>query len=808
MSLFNTKNREGILVSQNKIQVVPLNSYKVILALIPVLLVLSISLVSAFDWSDNIVAYYKLDESSGTVIDQIGDNNGVNHGATTGVTGTIETAYDFENGDPDFINIGHNTINLTTQNITINFWTKLESDIAGVAEEIITGNNTNGWGVYFRNADKALCLGKYGVNEKQGTLYFDIGTWHMYTVVHNNSITAFYLDGVLNSTVIDTNDFTIASDYYIGNKYDGIIDEIGVWNTTLTQDNITELYGGGSGLSFGMYFSFYLNDPTEGENESDSVDFECNTSSATNIDYTNISVYFENGTLFKYNSTKQSGLTGEVSHSWSYDLGNPHHYYYKCWANDTLGRTSTSDKKRFNYQPSYDDIIKIYINDANGNLLGTGKFNITDIGIYDQTDANVNFSQVLNFTNGRTILIEAWDTENNYRPTNLSVSVNLSFDYINLDLDANELYLQFWYTNQSLLRETSGVIIDSNPDHNLTNFTNTSILIAQSEFAEGKVIVYFGDNFNATTGENWSQYFEYMNTIDNNIVEDLTIMDSYDQNIYFQVIDRSRQPIYEAEFELYECDYTLGNCYLIGQRITTVNGLAHFIVDSGKSYKYRIIHSDYSQLNQALLVGDLSAHSSYDTAYPIIVEKGYSYDEFTYVMAPSYYNTYSNSYMPVFVLLEDTSTCKSVKGITSYMISQSRTNSTFTLLDPNRCSYSLNLTSGTHYSNSVGENITLYIYADNVLVYHNNITYREQDDVLDLNLAGVDDNLLNIMVFIVIIFISGGIGFVTQNDTAGFSVLMVSGLLAGIIVAPGFLIMGLIGVLYIGLNIVRRVISE
>ena len=60
------------------------------------LVVFSSSLVSAFNWGNGIVSYYKLDEASGTVIDTVGTNNGTNYGATPNVAGKIETAYDFD----------------------------------------------------------------------------------------------------------------------------------------------------------------------------------------------------------------------------------------------------------------------------------------------------------------------------------------------------------------------------------------------------------------------------------------------------------------------------------------------------------------------------------------------------------------------------------------------------------------------------------------------------------------------------------------------------------------------------------------
>jgi hypothetical protein len=50
--------------------------------------------------TDNLVAYYKLDETSGsTAVDVIAANNGTITGATVNQAGKIGTAYSFDGGD-------------------------------------------------------------------------------------------------------------------------------------------------------------------------------------------------------------------------------------------------------------------------------------------------------------------------------------------------------------------------------------------------------------------------------------------------------------------------------------------------------------------------------------------------------------------------------------------------------------------------------------------------------------------------------------------------------------------------------------
>ena len=55
---------------------------------------IGMSFVSA-SLNDDIISYYKLDETTGAVVDSAGSNDGTNNGATRGVTGKIDDAFDF-----------------------------------------------------------------------------------------------------------------------------------------------------------------------------------------------------------------------------------------------------------------------------------------------------------------------------------------------------------------------------------------------------------------------------------------------------------------------------------------------------------------------------------------------------------------------------------------------------------------------------------------------------------------------------------------------------------------------------------------
>ena len=86
-----------------------------------------LSFASAFNWSDEtIVSYYKMDNSSGVVYDMLGTNDGTNNGATRGVSGKINTAFDFTESGQDYVSFptGLSSPIASSDELSINVWVK------------------------------------------------------------------------------------------------------------------------------------------------------------------------------------------------------------------------------------------------------------------------------------------------------------------------------------------------------------------------------------------------------------------------------------------------------------------------------------------------------------------------------------------------------------------------------------------------------------------------------------------------------------------------------------------------------------
>jgi len=204
----------------------------------------------------DLVSYYKLDETSGTVLDAYGSNDGTNNGATPNVAGKINTAYDFELSENDNINLGNSFTGVYgEEQFSISVWFNGES--FGTLNDILSDHQSlgdSGTAIMFRpqrfSYNTGTTLEHWDITE--GTI--NTGTWYHYVITKNNTHFTFYKDGSFIETHADTGiirtqtrALLIGNDNSNSNGFDGKIDEIGIWNRALSPDEVTQLYNSGSG---------------------------------------------------------------------------------------------------------------------------------------------------------------------------------------------------------------------------------------------------------------------------------------------------------------------------------------------------------------------------------------------------------------------------------------------------------------------------------------------------------------------------------------------------------------------------------
>jgi len=286
------------------------------------------------NWEDNnldtgLISYYKLDGTTGAVIDEKGENNGVDYHTTRGVTGILETAFDFENSEADFVLLPDKTEYDNINDISFSFWVKPETTTQGhmLFRKRIPGGSTAysiEWGA--ANKLRATFIADSGSSTIDSSSVVATGEWTMITLTYNNGDLNMYLNGVndgFNSggsgDLVDVaGDIALgcnlqgSTSCYAGSSHDGIIDEFGIWSIELNDTQIQGLFNYTSSLVYGSSGTpadpapvVTLNSPDDTFNfTTDSVTF--NIDATDNNEIANVSLYI-NSVLNETNTSQVNG---------------------------------------------------------------------------------------------------------------------------------------------------------------------------------------------------------------------------------------------------------------------------------------------------------------------------------------------------------------------------------------------------------------------------------------------------------------------------------------------------------------------
>lgn len=204
---------------------------------------------------NGLVAYWKLDESSGDAIDSYGSNDGTVSGATYDSTGVINTCYYFDGSD--VVNIPANSdFNFDPDNDAYSFggWVKINSGGQGyIISKATSATETRQWGLYVVSSSLGVVIG--GTSRDLG-VNIDDGDWHHIMVCLKGDGTGVaYIDGSVDDTSLGVGSATNTTYVRIGAReggfnWTGLIDEIGVWSRELTSSEVLELYNSGVGKTY------------------------------------------------------------------------------------------------------------------------------------------------------------------------------------------------------------------------------------------------------------------------------------------------------------------------------------------------------------------------------------------------------------------------------------------------------------------------------------------------------------------------------------------------------------------------------
>ena len=361
------------------------------------------------DLNVGINGYFKLDEGSGAVIDSTGNYNGTDQGATPGATGIINNAYSFTTNDYiDTTTRGTLGSNLGN-GFSISFWLNTTStsheavigsfNDAGAGDgSIVIELNLNSVG-----ADDAGKIHMHlkdidGNNLESGTtndITFSDGAFHhiVVTMDGDNNANTLYLDGVnqsLTYRVQTTPDnfanfdygITLGASNFRGTRYwyyEGIYDEVGMWNRILSESEITNLYNGGNGISYIGVFNdppnITLNSPSSA-NYTTLQSLEINLTAYDNINLTDVKLYI-NDVL---NQTNASGINN-TDYIFDLNLGDGDYTIYGK-ATDNESEETNSSSIRIVIDTINPDVTILYPTATNYTTnITTLNFSATDVNL-------------------------------------------------------------------------------------------------------------------------------------------------------------------------------------------------------------------------------------------------------------------------------------------------------------------------------------------------------------------------------------------------------------------------------------------
>lgn len=216
----------------------------------------------------NLVSWWTLDETSGQRNDSHGTNHLTDNRTVLYAAGMKGNAGDWEKDNNESLDKADSASLSLTGSLSIAGWIKIESMPAvrcGIVHKFTGVSTTSGYGVYLETISGSTYLhfhvGGGGMFQNiQHTTALSTGVWYFFCARWDDATDQLYLtldggsaqsSGSSVSTLADNaSPIVLGGTMTGGSYYDGLQDEVCLFNTLLSTDNIEWLYNGGSARTY------------------------------------------------------------------------------------------------------------------------------------------------------------------------------------------------------------------------------------------------------------------------------------------------------------------------------------------------------------------------------------------------------------------------------------------------------------------------------------------------------------------------------------------------------------------------------
>jgi len=307
-------------------------------------------------------AYYRLNESSGSVIDATGNFSATNSGATPNQPGLIGTAYNFtgtSDSDGDII-YNVSTLGITDYPFSFNAWV-FSGQSQQIEAYVLAIGNPDSTNVYLLGEVSSGGSVRLRAASGGGNSIIDVvgninnNTWVMLTALFiSDTSRSLYINGVSVGNDTDNVNFDgTSASFGIGAiprslpaltwPFTGKIDEVGVWSRTLGASEIQQLYNDGEGITWTEDFitppTITLIAPADTSNFSASnVTF--NATVTDDVEVSEVKLFIDGAV----NDTNTSLVNGTYIYNLDFVDGN---HNWSIGATDDMGTTENSSVRTF-----------------------------------------------------------------------------------------------------------------------------------------------------------------------------------------------------------------------------------------------------------------------------------------------------------------------------------------------------------------------------------------------------------------------------------------------------------------------------